>query len=261
MDTTRTWSPYFSPNSAIAPVVSAWSRSITSVCTCEFARISSFTSRSTSASSSAVDRRVMREIETQTRRAPPRCRPASRACPALCASAACSRCVAVWLRMVELRSVPVHPRDHCVARADRRDSCDPMDDSARRRLVGVLDDRPRVSPCRRVEQHAGIAHLSAGLGVERRAVEHKFGLAVVLDHVAPPSTGASSVSRPMNSVGGQFLVHGRDLRLVRALPTGARARRAASPSPRRSPRGRWSGRARGPSPPAHRAPARRCRTA
>jgi hypothetical protein len=50
-ETTRTCSPYFSPNSAIAPVAIAWSSAITFVSTGVFLRISSFMSRSTSSSS------------------------------------------------------------------------------------------------------------------------------------------------------------------------------------------------------------------
>ncbi len=47
-ETTRTSSPYFSPNSAMAPVAMAWSSGMTRVSTGVLRRICSFTSRSTS---------------------------------------------------------------------------------------------------------------------------------------------------------------------------------------------------------------------
>ena len=53
-DTTRTVSPYFSPNSAIAPVASACSMGMTLVSTSMLARICSFARRSISRSSSAM---------------------------------------------------------------------------------------------------------------------------------------------------------------------------------------------------------------
>ena len=49
----------------------------------------------------------------------------------------------------------------------------------------ILNDGDGVASRRR-NQNAGIAHLSAGLGVKRRAVEHQFGVAIVFDHAQQP---------------------------------------------------------------------------
>ena len=66
-DTTRTLSPYFSPNSAMAPVFSASSMLITSVRTSSFARICFVDQPLDLLQLLAVDRGVVREVEAQTR--------------------------------------------------------------------------------------------------------------------------------------------------------------------------------------------------
>ena len=65
MLSTRTSSPYFSPNSAIAPAATASSGVISRVATGWLARISAFTSASIAAISSARQRLGVREIEAQ----------------------------------------------------------------------------------------------------------------------------------------------------------------------------------------------------
>ncbi len=57
IDTTRTWSPYFSPNSAIAPAAMASCVAFTSVCTGVFRSTCSLTIRSISSSCSRRQRR------------------------------------------------------------------------------------------------------------------------------------------------------------------------------------------------------------
>ena len=63
--TTRTRSPYFSPNSAIAPDAIAAAVSFTSVVTAALRRICSLTSASISRSCDGGDRREVREVEAQ----------------------------------------------------------------------------------------------------------------------------------------------------------------------------------------------------
>ena len=63
--TTRTSSPYFSPNSAIAPSFTAASGVISRVVTSAFSRMRAFTSRSTAASSAGVTGRGLRDVEAQ----------------------------------------------------------------------------------------------------------------------------------------------------------------------------------------------------
>ena len=99
---TRTISPYFSPNRAIAPVAMASATGISLAATGRSAMMARFTSRSTAASSSGV-RAAM--CEKSKRR---RCGSTSEpACftwvPSARRRAACSRWVQVWLRAVDLR--------------------------------------------------------------------------------------------------------------------------------------------------------------
>ena len=65
IDTTRTSSPYFSPNSARAPAARASSTAISRVVTSPFCSITSLAMSSMRRSSSARDRLRMREVEAQ----------------------------------------------------------------------------------------------------------------------------------------------------------------------------------------------------
>ena len=65
MDTTRTVSPYFSPNNAIAPAAIASLVGLTSVITSVLRRTSSLTSRSIASSSLGGDSRRVDEVESQ----------------------------------------------------------------------------------------------------------------------------------------------------------------------------------------------------
>ena len=65
IDTTRTSSPYFSPNSARAPAARASSTAISRVVTSPFCSMTSLAMSSTRRSSSARDRLGMREVEAQ----------------------------------------------------------------------------------------------------------------------------------------------------------------------------------------------------
>ena len=101
-DTTRTVSPYFSPNSAIAPPAIASSVRFTSVCTGVLTNTCEFTMRSISSSCS----RGIGEKCTKSKRSRSGATsdPACFTCePSTLRSAAWSRCVAVWLRRVASR--------------------------------------------------------------------------------------------------------------------------------------------------------------
>ena len=87
-----------------------------------------------------------------------------------------------------------------------------VDDRGRSRLVGAFDDRDALAGFG-IEQQTGIADLSARFGIERSSAERQLRL-----RLSPPvrrqflstirratSTGASNVSRPMNSAGGSSL--------------------------------------------------------
>ena len=86
----------------------------------------------------------------------------------------------------------------------------------------VFDEGDGVAGRRR-NQHAGIAHLPAGFGVERRAVEDQLGAAVVFDD-------ANNLDRRFerlaaDEIGGRkVFIDRRDLGLVGAFPTGASTR-------------------------------------
>ena len=102
ISTTRTHSPYFSPNRAIAPSASASGRSISSQRTGALALIHSLTRSSTSRSSSGLSDwpwvKSKRSLSGRT------AEPAWRTwVPSRSRSAACRRCVAVWLRIVAWR--------------------------------------------------------------------------------------------------------------------------------------------------------------
>ena len=103
MDTTRTFSEYFSPNSAIAPVFLASSMFMIFVTTGRFAWISLFTSTSVFAISSAVMAskcvKSKRSLSGVTRE--PFC---STWFPSTVLSAFCSRCVALWFLQVSALS-------------------------------------------------------------------------------------------------------------------------------------------------------------
>ena len=101
--TIRTQSPYFSPKSAIAPSFSASALAISIARTGRLALIQSLTRSSTAATSSALSRapwlKSKRSLSGRT------AEPAWCTClPSSSRSAACSRWVAVWLRIVACRA-------------------------------------------------------------------------------------------------------------------------------------------------------------
>ena len=168
MSSTRTSSPYFSPNSIIAPDFFASSIGMTCARVGVFCRISAFTSARPGGSpasliglSCAKSKRVLSASTSE-----PFCCTCG---PSTSRSALCIRCVAEWLRMVRLRratstrastlsptfsapvfSVPWWPNTSawifCVSATDEG-------------AAGARPARP-------------VAHLAARLGVERRLVEH-----------------------------------------------------------------------------------------
>ena len=104
ISTIRTQSPYFSPNSAIAPSRSASSRVVSIARTGWLSVTQPDTSRSTAASSSSLSRWPC--VKSKRSLSGPTYEPAWRTwSPSSRRSAACRRCVAVWLRIVARRSV------------------------------------------------------------------------------------------------------------------------------------------------------------
>ena len=118
--TIRTTSPYFSPNSAIAPSDWASSSVVVSARTGWLSRIQPLTSSSTARSSSGVSALPVGEVEAQLVRLRPQSRPGARACPSASRSAACSRCVAVWLPCVAWRARAVDAGAHRARRPSAR---------------------------------------------------------------------------------------------------------------------------------------------
>ena len=99
---TRTRSPYFSPKIAIAPEATACSSDFSSLCTAWSAQTAALTSSSIVASSAAVT--PVKCVKSKRRRSASTCEPACLTwSPSALRSAACSRCVAVWLRAMRRR--------------------------------------------------------------------------------------------------------------------------------------------------------------
>ena len=102
--TTRTTSPYFSPNSAIAPIFLADSISESVVVTGSPSRMYELTSDSTARSSSGVT--AAKCVKSKRTWCSSTYEPACSTClPRTVRSAACKRCAAEWLRMVATRLV------------------------------------------------------------------------------------------------------------------------------------------------------------
>ncbi|MNN23715.1 hypothetical protein D3C81_1371200 [compost metagenome] len=104
MLSTRTLSPYFSPNSAMAPLALAVSMSVSSVSTSLFLRISALTSSSSALSCSGLI--ASKWLKSKRRRWLSTSEPFCCTCsPSTWRSAACSRWVAEWLSAVAPRTV------------------------------------------------------------------------------------------------------------------------------------------------------------
>ena len=172
-ETTRTRSPYFSPNSAIAPDLTASAWLITSACT---DRSSSTTSLTRASTSRITDAGTAPVAEKSKRKRPGAfSEPAWVAVsPSASRNALWTMWVAVWAREIERRrSVSTtawaptpqrdlaaeHPRLVDDQPGDRRLHVEHLDPGA----VGELDD-------------ALVGQLTTALGVERRAVEHQLDL-------------------------------------------------------------------------------------
>ena len=118
MSSTRTSSPYFSPNNITAPDFFASSIGMTCARVGVFCRISSFTARSTLRISSSLiglscakSKRVLSASTSE-----PFCCTCG---PSTSRSALCIRCVTEWLRMVRLRRSDIHARLDLVADLQR----------------------------------------------------------------------------------------------------------------------------------------------
>ena len=171
--TTRTRSPYFSPNRAIAPIARASSWLMTSACTARSATSTSLTVCSTSASTDAGTA----PVEAKSKRS----RPGAFSDPAWVADsprasriAWCTRWVAVWAREIACRRSRSTSACTCAPRvnAPERTRAAVHDQAADGALHVVdLEHRAVVEP-----DHALVGELPAALGVERGAVEHDLDL-------------------------------------------------------------------------------------
>ena len=120
--------------------------------------------------------------------------------------------MAVWLRRMRVAAGAVDRGDHLVALGDASPSLDlaPVEHERRAAPYCVSVD-PHAARRRRVVDHAGVADLATGLGVERRAVEdhvdRRRRRSACASRSRPPTSArtlAPSVSyswRPVKSVG------------------------------------------------------------
>ena len=173
IDTTRTSSPYFSPNRAMAPVSMASSMAISRVSTGAFCRMMAFAMSSTAATSSALIGLVCEKSKRSRSGATsePFC---ATWVPSTWRSASCSRCVAEWLaRVAERRawsttSSTASPGLNAPfsTRAD-------VHDQVAQLLLRIADPEQRAL---RPLDEPRVADLSAGLAIEGRLVEHQRAL-------------------------------------------------------------------------------------
>ena len=170
-ETTRTWSPYFSPNSAIAPDLTASAWVITSACTSRSSRITALTRASTSTITESGTAPVAEKSKRK--------RPGAFSEPAWVAvSPSASRnalwtmWVAVWAREMDARRSRSTSDWAREARRDlaRQDGRAVHDEPADRRLH-VADLEPGAV----LElDDALVGELTAALGVEGRAVQDEL---------------------------------------------------------------------------------------
>ena len=180
MRSTRTSSPYFSPNSAIAPardrVVVVHQARLDRGVGADLAR--SPAARSRAAASGVTAAKCEKSKRSRSgATSEPFCVTWS---PSTLRSAACSRCVAEWLSAVAWRSARSTSRRARASPTRERAALEP------RRRAGA-PRRASACPSRRSArrprlEHAAVADLAAALGVERRAVEH---------HLRPPRPRAA----------------------------------------------------------------------
>ena len=170
-ETTRTWSPYFSPNSAIAPERTASSWVITSACTPRSASTRSLTRASTSF---IADCGTAPEAEKSKRNRPGEfSEPAWVAVsPSASRNALCTMWVAVCERLIDLR------------RSTSTSDCAwPPSDTSPLEDARLVHDQPADRGLHVVDLEAGavvelddalVGELATALGVERRAVEDQL---------------------------------------------------------------------------------------
>ena len=168
MATTRTSSPYFSPNSARAPDAMASSTAISRVVTGAFCSTMSLAMSSTRSISSAL---IGLGWEKSNRsRSGATSEPFwATWSPSTWRSASCSRWVAEWLARIAVRRRPIDVERERKPGLERAflDHAG-MDEQVAGLLLGVGDAEAHA-----VGRHdAGIADLAAGFAVERRLVEH-----------------------------------------------------------------------------------------
>ena len=198
IETTRTLSPYFSPNSAIAPV-------------CErLVQIHhvgvNFDVRQDLLVHQPLDfgqligvhRGVMGEIEAQARRLDH----AAGLLHVRAQHGAQSGVQQMRAGMIAhgRMAAQARPRGRSPRRLvlHRPDDLHLAERSCRARERRSISTTATVSPVAWRNQHSGVAHLAAGFGVKRRAVERDF----TIQNGHNCRAGASSVSRPTNSVRG-----------------------------------------------------------
>ena len=191
--TTRTASPYFSPNSAIAPESRASSWVMNSACT---ARSSSSTSLTLASTSDSTDTGSADGALKSNRNRPGAfSEPAWVAVsPSASRIALCTRWVAVWAREIARRRSMSTSACAAVAGADLAGRAR----LARCTISPVIGDcTSRTSTTRAVRQldHARVGELAAALGVERRPVEDQLDL-VALAGGRRPARRPRAARRP-----------------------------------------------------------------
>ena len=191
MLTTRTSSPYFSPNNAIAPSATAASGVISRVLDHGVLPDAGIDLGLDDFQIRLGNRRGLADVEAQ---------PVGRIQAALLRhvrnpsrrrNASCSRCVALWWARIAERLVwsssatTAAPNGH-VASLHRAD----MGKQAARALLGVRDDDPQAV---RPGDRAGIPHLAPAFGVERGLVQQHGDLVA---RFGPPARPLPPMTRP-----------------------------------------------------------------
>ena len=263
ISTIRTTSPYFSPNSAIAPSARASSSVVVSARTGSLARICSLTRSSTQARSSSDSGRAVREVEAQLVRAD-----VGAGLAHVAAEARAQR------RVQQVRRGVVGLRRAARGRVDRRHDALALvqlapDGLEHERLVVAEADH--VDHARRAAavlalDLAHVGDLAAARGVERRLDELGEHLAVLEgDRADRGRLLGRLVARELRGEARAARRTPRSPRARRRRPPRARPRSAPAtappPSRARSPPRRRPCPARPPAPRSARTGSRRCRAA
>ncbi len=191
-ETTRTSSPYFSPNSAIAPDLTASAWLMISACTARSSRITSLTRASTSA---ITDSGTAPAAEKSKRNRPGAfSEPAWVAVsPSASRNALCTMCVAVCAREIDSRRS--RSTSECASSPGVTSPLSTVAWCTISPLIGDCTSSTRSRAPLDSSMIALVGELAAALGVERRAVEDQLDLVALADAVDHPVGGHQAAHR------------------------------------------------------------------